>query len=179
MAETPAEYYTDLVPRQLAAALEDAPESAGQPALTAIYEITGAGGGTYGLRIADGRIELLPDELHVADMRTTMALEDWRRSAATSLLDPMVDYVRRRKVEVVKSLKGIVRLELRRSDGSLWQNTTTFGGQAEPEVTLRMDADDYAAMMRGELNGQLAFLTGKLEFEGSLPLLMQVGALSD
>ena len=49
---------------------------------------------------------------------------------------------------------------------------------AEPEVTLHMTADDYVAMMRGELNGQMAFLTGKLKFDGNLPLLMQVGALS-
>jgi putative sterol carrier protein len=41
-----------------------------------------------------------------------------------------------------------------------------------------MAADDYTAMMRGELNGQMAFLTGKLKFDGNLPLLMQVGALS-
>jgi putative sterol carrier protein len=33
-------------------------------------------------------------------------------------------------------------------------------------------------MLSGELNGQMAFMTGKLKFEGSLPLLMQVGALS-
>jgi putative sterol carrier protein len=40
-----------------------------------------------------------------------------------------------------------------------------------------MNSDDYAAMMRGDLNGQMSFLTGKLQFEGSLPLLMQVCAL--
>ena len=41
-----------------------------------------------------------------------------------------------------------------------------------------MTADNYEAMMRGDLNGQMAFLTGKLKVEGSLPLLMQIGALS-
>jgi putative sterol carrier protein len=43
---------------------------------------------------------------------------------------------------------------------------------------LRMTNEDYGAMLSGELNGQMAFMTGKLKFEGSLPLLMQVGALS-
>jgi putative sterol carrier protein len=180
MAEigSPTEYYTLSVPQQLAAALKDAPESAGQPPLTAIYEITGAGGGIYSLRVAGGRIEVLPERVPEADIYTTMAIEAWRSATSDGLLDPVVDYVRRRKIEVVKSLKGTVRLELQRSDGSTWQSATTFGGQAEPEVTLRMNADDYAAMMRGDLNGQMAFITGKLQFEGSLPLLMQVGALS-
>ena len=175
---TPREYYEQIVPQQLAAALAGAPEAAGQPELTAVYEITGDDGGTYALRAADGRVEALADGLAAADMHTTLTIEDWRASAATGLADPLVDYVARRKVAVVKSLKGLVRLELERSDGSVFQSATTFGGQAEPEVTLRMAADDYAAMIRGELNGQMAFLTGKLKFDGNLPLLMQVGALS-
>ena len=175
---TPAEYFEEIIPRQLATALAGAPEAAGQPGLTAVYEITGAGGGIYALRALDGRLEPLTDSLAVADMHTTLAIEDWRASTENGLADPLVDYIARSKVAVVKSLKGRVRLELERADGSIFQSATTFGGQAEPEVTLRMAADDYAAMMRGELNGQMAFLTGKLKFDGNLPLLMQVGALS-
>jgi putative sterol carrier protein len=175
---TPAAYFEQIVPQQLANGLAGAPEAADQPELTAVYEITGAGGGTYALLVADGRAELLPDGLSSADMHTTVAIEDWRSSVETGLVDPLVDYVVRRKVAVVKSLKGLVRLELERSDSSIFQSATTFGGQVEPEVTLRMTADDYSAMARGELNGQMAFLTGKLKFDGNLPLLMQVGALS-
>jgi putative sterol carrier protein len=182
MAEisTPTEYFTQIIPRQLAAALEGAPDDvADQPELTAVYEITGEGGGTYSLRAMGTRIEVLPQSLPAADMYTTITIEDWRKGfASNGALDPFVDYIRRSKVAVVKSLKGTVYLDLERSDGSGWQSATTFGGAAGPEVTLRMVADDYAAMMRGELNGQIAFLTGKLTFEGSLPLLMQVGALS-
>lgn len=175
---TPTEYFEQVVPLQFATALADAPEAAGQPDLIATYEITGDGGDTYSLRATGGRLEVLPGGLSDADMHTTLTIEDWRTGTKDGLTDPLVDYVARRKVAVVKSLKGLVRLELQRSDGSVFQSATTFGGQAEPEVTLRMTADDYAAMMRGELNGQMAFLSGKLKFDGSLPLLMQVGALS-
>ena len=180
MSESPSprEYYTVIVPHQVAQALQSAPESKGQPDLTAIYEITGAEAGTYALRFAGDQVEVLPDAPPEADMYITLNADDWRTSPAQGMLDPLADYVQRRKVAVIKSLKGIVRLELQRSDGSTWQSATTFGGQAEPEVILRMNADDYAAMMRGDLNSQMAFLTGKLQFEGSLPLLMQVGALS-
>ena len=68
--------------------------------------------------------------------------------------------------------------ELTRSDDSLWHSTTVFGGQAEPALKVMMTSDDYKAMMSGELNSQMAFLTGKLKFEGSLPMLMQLGALA-
>jgi hypothetical protein len=175
---TPAVYFEQTVPEQLAAGLASAPQATDQPELTAIYEIAGAGGGIYALRAAGGRVELLPDGLSGADMYTTLAIEDWHSSVQTGLTDPFVDYVVRGKVAVVKSLKGLVRLELEYPDGSIFRSATMFGNQAEPEVTLHMAADDYAAMMRGELNGQMAFLTGKLKFDGNLPLLMQVGALS-
>jgi hypothetical protein len=182
MAEisAPEEYFAHILPQQFAAAMEDAPENvADQPELTAIYEITGTGGGTYGLHAQGKQIEFVPSGLEQADMRTTMTIENWRTITASGAPDPFVDNVRRGKVAIVKSLKGTVRLELVLSDGSAWESATVFGGEAEPTVTLRMAADDYAAMMRGELNGQMAFMTGKLKFEGSLPLLMQVGALND
>ncbi|HEX5688415.1 MAG TPA: SCP2 sterol-binding domain-containing protein [Roseiflexaceae bacterium] len=175
---SPSEYYTEVVPQQVMDALQGAPESKGQPDLIAIYEITGAETDIFALRFAGDQVEVLPEVPADADVRITLNDDDWRTSTAQGMLDPLTDYVQRRKVAVVKSLKGLVRVELTGSNGRIWQSATMFGGQAEPAVMLRMNADDYAAMMRGDLNGQMAFLTGKLQFEGSLPLLMQVGALS-
>jgi putative sterol carrier protein len=177
---TPEAYFTQIVPEQFAAALAGAPANiSDQPELSAIYEITGAGGGTYALRIAGGQIEALPsDQLANPDMRVVMSYDDWRTFAESDATDMLVDYIARRKVAVVQGLKGTVKLELERSDGSIWQSATIFGGQADPALTLRMTNDDFKAMLSGELNGQMAFMTGKLKFEGSLPLLMQIGALS-
>ena len=176
----PETYFTQTVPQQYAAALSSAPANvADQPELSAVYEITGAGGGIYALRVAGPQLEVLPsDQLTSPDMRVVMSYDDWRSFAESDATDLLVDYMIRRKVAVVQGLKGTVRLELARSDGSTWQSTTIFGEQAEPAVTLRMTNEDYRAMLSGELNGQMAFMTGKLKFEGSLPLLMQVGALS-
>jgi hypothetical protein len=176
----PDTYFTQAVPEQYAAALAGAPANVvDQPELSAVYEITGAGGGTYALHVIGAQIEGLPsDQLANPDMRVVMSYDDWRSFVESGATDPVVDYVSRRKVAVVQGLKGTVCLELTRSDGSIWQSATIFGGQAEPAVTLRMTNEDYRAMLSGELNGQMAFMTGKLKFEGSLPLLMQVGALS-
>jgi hypothetical protein len=176
MAEisTPEAYYTRVVPQQLTSG-----SPADQPELTAIYEIAGEGGGTYGLRVTGGQVEAVPPEQVTSpDLHTTMSYDDWQTFAQSGATDPLVDYVARGKAAVVKGLKGSVRLELTRSNGDIWQSTTVFNNEAEPGLTLIMTDDDYRSMLSGDLNGQMAFLTGKLKFEGSLPLLMQIGALT-
>lgn len=48
---------------------------------------------------------------------------------------------------------------------------TAFDGRADsPDVTLTMDDEDFIALMRGELNGMAAFMTGKLQLDGDLAL---------
>jgi putative sterol carrier protein len=37
---------------------------------------------------------------------------------------------------------------------------------------------DYVAMQEGKLNGQEAFMTGKLRIEGDMGFLMQIAALN-
>jgi putative sterol carrier protein len=159
---SPEAYFTQVVPQQFAGALANAPANvADQPEMTAIFEITGDGGGTYALRAAGAQIEALPgDQIANPDMRIVMSYDDWRTFAESGATDQFVDYVSRRKVSVVQGLKGTVRLELTRSDGSVWYSTTIFGGHEEPALTLRMINEDYQAMMSGELNGQMAFMTG-------------------
>lgn len=173
-------YFTQTVPQQYAAALANAPASlAEQPPLSAVFEIDGPGGGVYSLRSAGPQLEAQPGEPDEApNMRVLMSYDDWHTLAASGATDTFVDYIQRGKVRVVQGLKGTVKLELTRSDGSLWHSTIIFNGQAEPELAVMMTNDDYWAMLRGELNSQMAFLTGKLKFEGSLPLLMQIGALA-
>ncbi len=175
MSDTsPANYFEHVATQQLAAALQDA--NAGQE-LTATYEITGEGGGTYSLRINGSQVEFVPGGIAGSDLLTTMSIENWHGGGQDSI-GVLADQLRNDKVDVIKGLKGTVRLELGRSDGSTWEAATVFSGQEEPAVTLQMTSGDYADMMSGKLNGQMAFMTGKLKFEGSLPLLMQVGALS-
>lgn len=178
MTITPGEYFTQMVPQQYAAAVTTSEGAADHPELTVSYVIDGANGGTYGLRARGGTLEVLPGGIEHADMLVQQSHDTWARSVESGAAEMFVDYVRRRKVAVVKSLKGTVVLELTRSDGSLHETAVVFGGQSEPTVTIQMTTDDYRAMMSGELNGNMAFMMGKLKFEGSLPLLMQVGALS-
>lgn len=176
---TPAEYYEQIIVQRYANAMADAPaDVVDQPELIVTFEISGDGGGIYSLRASGKTIEVIPGTIENSHIHTAMTIDDWRSAVEKDAEEPFIGYVRRRKVSAVQSLKGVIRLELARSAGDAWMSITTFGGQTEPQVTLRMDADDYAAMMSGKLSGQMAFMTGKLKFEGNLPLLMQVSVLN-
>ena len=173
-----SEYYENTIQQQFAQALADAPaEVLGQPALTATYEINGEGGGTYGLRIADGSLEVVPGGIAESDMYVVSAVDEWHQGADVGMANPF-DYYRRRKVNLIKSLKGAVNLDLSNDEGDNLEGSIIFGSASEPAVTVQMKASDYLAMMTGKLNGQMAFMTGKLKFDGSMPLLMQVAALN-
>lgn len=178
---TPAMYFSQIVPQRFAEAVANAPEDVlAQPELTVTYTIESEGdqGGVFGLKISGASIEFVEGGIEGADLQLVLSYDNWRSAIEGDALEPFIDYFLRRKVEVVKNLRGLVKLELTRSDDSLFESVSIFGNQSEPSVTLRMTTDDYRQMLSGELNGQMAFMMGKLRFEGSLPLLMQIGALS-
>lgn len=61
-------------------------------------------------------------------------------------------------------------------NGACAVNSGTAGS---PDVTLTMEDDDLVALMKGELNGMTAFMTGKLQLEGDLMLAQRLGSFFD
>jgi len=57
--------------------------------------------------------------------------------------------------------------------------TLTQGAAPGPDVTLIMADDDLIAMLKGELNGMQAFMTGKLQLEGDMMLAQKLGTFFD
>lgn len=47
------------------------------------------------------------------------------------------------------------------------------------DVTLHMDDDDFIALMRGELNGTVAFMSGQLRLDGDLTLASRIASFFD
>ena len=77
----------------------------------------------------------------------------------------------------VKQLKGTMALELSR-DGDPFKPEVCFNGSATPRTIMKVKLADYVDMQTGKLNGQEAFMTGKLKVEGDLAFLMQIAALT-
>ena len=52
-------------------------------------------------------------------------------------------------------------------------------GEADPnsQFTITMKDEDFVKLMNGELNGQVAFMSGKLKFKGSMSTAMKLQGL--
>lgn len=175
---TVAEYYESAAVQEFAQAVAGAGEDVlAQPEFTATYQIGGAAGGTYGLRIVQGQLEIVPGGIPASDMQIVANVGEWQQGAQAGFANPFY-YYQKRKVSLIKSFKGRVNLDLADENGGSLEGAIIFGNTEDPALTVRMAADDYLAMMSGKLNGQMAFMTGKLKFDGSLPLLMQLAALN-
>lgn len=53
------------------------------------------------------------------------------------------------------------------------------GQSSSADVTITMEDDDLVALMKGELNGMTAFMTGKLQIEGDLMLAQRMASFFD
>ena len=51
------------------------------------------------------------------------------------------------------------------------------GKHASPNITLTMKESDYLDMINGKLNGQMAFMTGKLKIAGDMGLALKLQSL--
>jgi putative sterol carrier protein len=57
------------------------------------------------------------------------------------------------------------------ADGAL---NVSEGAAEKANIELTMTEDDFIALTKGELNGQQAFLTGKLKIKGDMTLAMKL-----
>ncbi len=57
--------------------------------------------------------------------------------------------------------------------------TATAGTAANSDLGITMEDDDFVALMKGELNGMTAFMTGKLQLEGDLMLAQKLSSYFD
>jgi len=51
------------------------------------------------------------------------------------------------------------------------------GTHASPNITITMAAKDYLDLVNGKLNGQMAFMSGKLKIKGDMSLAMKLQSL--
>ncbi|MBN2493984.1 MAG: SCP2 sterol-binding domain-containing protein [Deltaproteobacteria bacterium] len=67
--------------------------------------------------------------------------------------------------------------------GKWWVDTTTSGGAVGDgekdgaKCTITMASSDFVDMVTGKLNGQMAFMTGKLKIKGDMSLAMKLGSV--
>jgi putative sterol carrier protein len=87
--------------------------------------------------------------------------------------------------ERAQGLKAVIQYDITGSGGCTYhvdiadgQCAVREGGAvASPTLTLTMAAQDWLDMLSGKLNGQVAFMSGKLKHKGDMSLLMRLPGL--
>ncbi len=147
------------------------------------YVVTGDGGGEWAVTIRDGAMTATKGR-HDAVLTTTLSASDFydavlgRNGASISLLLPQSRPGRPDNSGRAKQMKGTVAQELSREGGDPFKLELTFNGAATPRATVKMKLADFVAMQEGRLNGQEAFMTGRLRVEGDMAFMLQVAALT-
>merc|ERR1712232_417177 len=82
---------------------------------------------------------------------------------------------------LVDKIKGIYQfkigdetwtVDLKNAPGSV-----TSGANGKPDVTITMKSEDFMDMVNGKINGQAAFMQGKLKIAGNMAYAMKLGTL--
>jgi SCP-2 sterol transfer family len=178
---TPEQFFEQLLPAGYAA--QKAEGGAVPQDFSMQYHVTGAGGGDWHVEIKDG---VMTSRKGTGDavLTFTLAINDFldavlgRNGAAPALLLPASRPGRPDNSGRAKALKGTIAQELSREGGDPFKLEMSFNGAATPRTILKMKLADFVAMQEGKLNGQEAFMTGRLRVEGDMAFMMQVAALT-
>jgi putative sterol carrier protein len=86
--------------------------------------------------------------------------------------------------DAAKGLNAIYQFDLSGDGGGQWQVqigndqcAVKEGTHPSPNITISMTAQDYLDMLAGKLNGQMAFMTGKLRIAGDMGLALRLQSL--
>jgi hypothetical protein len=179
---TPEQFFEQMLPMGFAAQSQGGGDGAPREA-TMQYHVTGAGGGDWTLVISGGQMTCQKGSAD-ANVTFTVSVDDWRdavlgRDGATlGLILPQPRPGRPDNSARALALKGTMGLELSRDGKDPFKVEMCFNNAATPKTVVKMKLAEFVDLQTGKLNGQEAFMTGKLKVEGDLGFLMQIGQMS-
>ena len=179
---TPEQFFEQMLPMGFAAQAQQGGDGAPREA-TMQYHLTGPGGGDWTLVISGGEMKASKGSTD-ANVTFTVSVDDWRdavlgRDGATlGLILPQPRPGRPDNSARALALKGTMGLELSRDSKDPFKVEMCFNNAAAPKTVVKMKLAEFVDMQTGKLNGQEAFMTGKLKVEGDLGFLMQIGQMT-
>lgn len=178
---TPDEFFLEMLPMGFATqAQAGGPTPQGE--FTLAWHLTGEGGGEWLATLKDGKMTTKKGGGD-ANVTFTLSVDDWRdavlgrNGASMALILPQQRPGRPDNSARAKQLKGTIAQELAREGQEPFKVDLCFNGAATPRTTTKMKLPDFIAMQEGRLNGQEAFMTGKMQVTGDMAFLMQIAML--
>jgi len=83
--------------------------------------------------------------------------------------------------DVAKKIASSYQFKITGDNGGEWavdltraDNFVVPGTIPDPKVTITMASKDFVDLVDGKLNGQMAFMTGKLKIQGEMALALKL-----
>ena len=90
----------------------------------------------------------------------------------SNVIDAAVEALSRKVSTFDGSAKFIIT-----DEGTIMMDTEGVrAGDGEADVVMTASAEVFRAILEGDLNPTMAFMSGRLAVEGSIPMAMKVGA---
>jgi putative sterol carrier protein len=206
MAEFPAspieasEFMEEWLPRAFAEA--ELPPGTEEVSVRLGVLLEGEGGGEWVCHIEGGRMQVASGSREECAFTIVQPLSDWRgalwegrggavgEGAAAFFRpgsapppgagSPTGGAPSARALVEMEKLQGVIRMVVSGESEGDWRVDFKLGPgpiPEEPTTTIRFQAEDAAAMQRGELDPMAAFMSGRMQVEGDMTLMMQMQAI--
>jgi putative sterol carrier protein len=146
------------------------------------FKITGDTGGTYGVVVKNGTdlqvtANGIPDpqicfELNEKDWRDSITGKEGGDAVMGMFFNPAM--LNKSKYDSLLGVKGVLNLVLSRETGEPFNAKLQFNNANLPVSTIKMKASEYSAMLKGQVNPVMAFMSGKLKITGDMGLAMKL-----
>ncbi len=103
-------------------------------------------------------------------------------STPKEILEQIIPEKLKAKPEKIKAVNAVVNFDITGPTGGQWTlDCTTESVPVKPgndpvaKVTVVMSDTDFVGLIAGQLNAQMAFLTGKLKVKGDMGTALKLG----
>ena len=180
----PGNFFEDVLPPMAESYMQTNPlDNMDNTEFSIQFDLEGEGGGTWSIIVQDGKnLQVMPEAYENAKIVMSMSVDDWRKALTeggsgmdmTAMMTDPKKQPKRSHYENLKRMKGILTVELKRDDGSIFPFRVKFNQEENPTLKIMMSVEDFAEINSGKANAQQLFMQGKIKLQGDMTMAMNL-----